>query len=199
MGPASENLHKPGSDGLFDHLIGARQQHWRNLKAERTRRLTIDDELEFGRLQDREVRRLSALEDAARINADLPERIDQRLVRSSSAGRLRPCGARNNLREADRALPAPASCAARPAKKPSAAMKRASHVSRAKAANAASISAELLALKKNKFPARARRRLPPAPCGDALEGSRDGWIHQHRKTGDNLNKSSCMTSKPLWH
>ena len=29
---ACPSCAKLGSDGLFDHLIGARQQHWRNLK-----------------------------------------------------------------------------------------------------------------------------------------------------------------------
>ena len=41
---------------LLDHLVGASEQRWRNLKAERLRSLKVDDELEFGGLLDREVR-----------------------------------------------------------------------------------------------------------------------------------------------
>src|SRR6059058_2971166 len=39
----------------FDHLVGAGEQRWRNFEAERPGRLQVDDELEFGGLQDREV------------------------------------------------------------------------------------------------------------------------------------------------
>src|SRR4030095_14240435 len=35
----------------FDHLIGDGDHPWRHLDAERSRRLKVDDELEFGRLQ----------------------------------------------------------------------------------------------------------------------------------------------------
>jgi hypothetical protein len=41
---------------LLDHLVAASEQRWRNLKAKRLRGLRVDDEFEFGRLLDREVR-----------------------------------------------------------------------------------------------------------------------------------------------
>ena len=55
----------------FDHLVGAGEKHWRHGKAECTRGLEVDDELEFGRLLDRQVSGLRTLEDAARIDAKL--------------------------------------------------------------------------------------------------------------------------------
>jgi hypothetical protein len=33
----------------FDHLVGAGEKHWRHGKAECTRGLEVDEELEFGR------------------------------------------------------------------------------------------------------------------------------------------------------
>src|SRR6516225_1325180 len=56
---------------LFDHLIDTGEQLRRHLDAERPGRLQVDDELEFGRLHDREVCGLHALEDSAGIVADL--------------------------------------------------------------------------------------------------------------------------------
>ncbi len=58
----------------------------RHLDAERPSRLQVDDELEFGRLQDRQVCGLGALEDAADIGADLPEHI-RKVWPATSAGR----------------------------------------------------------------------------------------------------------------
>ena len=45
------------------------------VEAEHPRGLEVDDQLELGRLHDRQVRRLRALEDAAGINAYLTIRI----------------------------------------------------------------------------------------------------------------------------
>src|SRR6202011_2863439 len=56
---------------LLDHLVGDGEHPWRHLDAERSRRLKVDDELEFGRLQHRQVGGLGALEDAAGMDADL--------------------------------------------------------------------------------------------------------------------------------
>jgi hypothetical protein len=41
--------------GLFDHVIGAGEQCWRHGEAERLSSREIDDEIEFGRLLDRDV------------------------------------------------------------------------------------------------------------------------------------------------
>ena len=59
----------------FDHLVGGREQRRRHGEAEHPGGLEVDDQLELGRLHDRQVRRLRALEDAAGIDADLTIRI----------------------------------------------------------------------------------------------------------------------------
>src|SRR5271169_2886044 len=60
---------------LFDHLVGDGEHACRNGEAERLSGRAVDDELEFCRLQHRQVGRLRALEDAAGIDADLMKRI----------------------------------------------------------------------------------------------------------------------------
>jgi hypothetical protein len=49
------------ADPLFDHLVSDCEERGRHLDAQRPRRLQVDDELEFGRLQ------LLAIEDAADV------------------------------------------------------------------------------------------------------------------------------------
>ena len=56
---------------LLDHLVGNGKYGWRHLDAECSRRMKVDDELEFGRLQHRQVSGLGAFEDAAGIDAGL--------------------------------------------------------------------------------------------------------------------------------
>src|SRR6516225_3168988 len=56
----------------FDHLVGAREQRCWHIETKRLRSLQVDDELEFGRLNDRQVRRLGSLEDATGVNRRLP-------------------------------------------------------------------------------------------------------------------------------
>jgi hypothetical protein len=60
---------------LFDDLVGEQLDRVGHLDAECSRRLQVDDELEFGRLHNRQVRRLGALEDIAGINADLKKTV----------------------------------------------------------------------------------------------------------------------------
>src|SRR5262249_60874433 len=55
----------------FDHLVRACEQHWRHVEAERPGGLEIDHEVEPGRLDDRQVCWLFALENPTRINAGL--------------------------------------------------------------------------------------------------------------------------------
>ena len=55
----------------FDHLVGGDEQRRRHGEAEHLGGLAIDDELELGRLHDRQVGGLRALEDAASVGADL--------------------------------------------------------------------------------------------------------------------------------
>jgi hypothetical protein len=56
---------------LFDHLVGAAGERQRDGDAERPGGLGIDDEVELGRLHDRQVAGLLALENAAGIDSDL--------------------------------------------------------------------------------------------------------------------------------
>jgi hypothetical protein len=55
----------------LNHRVGERNHRARHRQAERLRGLQVDDELEPGRLRDRQVGGFLALEDAARIGADL--------------------------------------------------------------------------------------------------------------------------------
>src|SRR5262245_27510699 len=59
----------------LDHLVGSGEQLIRHREAEHPRGPGVDDQLELGRLHDRQIRRLRALEDAAGIDADLTKRI----------------------------------------------------------------------------------------------------------------------------
>ena len=65
MAIASVIRHRPAgiakSRPSFDHLVGTGEQHRRNVEPQRTRRPLVDDELELGRLQHREVGGLYAL------------------------------------------------------------------------------------------------------------------------------------------
>jgi hypothetical protein len=65
-GPASESRYSFPPSHLFDHLVGAREQHGRHFEAERLNSVQIDYKLELGRLQDRQVRRLAPLKNPAR-------------------------------------------------------------------------------------------------------------------------------------
>src|SRR5262249_46083760 len=72
---------------LLDHLVSAGEQRRRHGEADRPGSLQIDDELELGGLQDREVCWFFALEDAAGINTDLAIAIRiARSVAHQSAG-----------------------------------------------------------------------------------------------------------------
>ena len=55
----------------FDHLVGAASSVERHVEAERLGGLEVDDELELGRLLDRQVGRFLALENAADVDAGL--------------------------------------------------------------------------------------------------------------------------------
>jgi hypothetical protein len=64
-----------GSCVLLDHLIGRRQQCFRDGEAERLGGLEVDDEFEFGRLLHREIGWFVAFENAPSIGANLVVRI----------------------------------------------------------------------------------------------------------------------------
>src|ERR1019366_1434127 len=54
---------------LFDHLIGAAEQRWRDGETERLRCFEVDYQLDLGGLLDWQVRWLLALENATRVAA----------------------------------------------------------------------------------------------------------------------------------
>jgi hypothetical protein len=56
---------------LFDHLVGPHQEQFRNCETERLGGLQIDDQRIFGRLLDRQVARLGALQDPIDIGRRL--------------------------------------------------------------------------------------------------------------------------------
>jgi hypothetical protein len=58
-------------DQLFDDFVGGGEQRRRQGNAKHPRGLGVDDQLELGRLHDRKVRRLGALEDATDVDAEL--------------------------------------------------------------------------------------------------------------------------------
>ena len=57
---------------LLDDLVGAQEEGFRDFQPDCLGGCEIDDQLELGRLQDRQVSRFFALKDAAYVEADLP-------------------------------------------------------------------------------------------------------------------------------
>jgi len=68
---------KTGKSTLFDHLVGAGKQRWRDRKPERFRSLEIDDQVELRWLHNWKIGRLFALEDAAGVDAGLTIGVSQ--------------------------------------------------------------------------------------------------------------------------
>src|SRR3970040_2366706 len=63
---------------LLDDLVGAKQQRLRNGQAQGLGGLEVDDELELGRLLDREIGRLGALEDLVDVDRRPAPHVRQR-------------------------------------------------------------------------------------------------------------------------
>src|SRR6516165_3666986 len=83
--------------GSFNYLVGACEQYRWNVDAERPGGLQVDDEIELGGPQDRQVGRLRALENVAGIDASLEILVPISSIRSSSARRLPPTRVRDRL------------------------------------------------------------------------------------------------------
>src|SRR5262245_16706678 len=60
----------------LDHLVSAGEQRARDFEAKRPRTAEVDHKLELGRLENWEVRWLSALENAPRIDSDLAKGLE---------------------------------------------------------------------------------------------------------------------------
>src|SRR5260370_10838853 len=72
---------------LFDHLVGLRQERARHGEPERLGGLEVDHQFEFGRLLDRQIGRLGAVEDLSGVNADLAiDRSEARSIADQAAG-----------------------------------------------------------------------------------------------------------------
>jgi hypothetical protein len=56
----------------FDHLVGARDNRGRDVEAKRFGGFLVDDKLELGGLQDRQIRGLGTAENLTDINPSLP-------------------------------------------------------------------------------------------------------------------------------
>jgi hypothetical protein len=88
---------------LFDHLIGAREQRWRQSEAERPGGLEVHHSQVLGRCLHRQVGWLLALEDAGAVTSGLPVRVEKiRPVTPKESfginlGVLAPRGERNVL------------------------------------------------------------------------------------------------------
>src|SRR5262245_11820697 len=61
------SMMKTEGDSLLDDLVSAGEQRRRHRQAEHPRGLGVNDQLELGRLDDRQVGRFCAQENAARI------------------------------------------------------------------------------------------------------------------------------------
>ena len=71
-----EGTYAVQQEDLLDHLVGEREQSVRHVEAEHSGRLNVDDQLEFGRLHNRQVRGFHAFEDPAGIafrDQDIPD------------------------------------------------------------------------------------------------------------------------------
>src|SRR6185436_19965737 len=60
---------------LLDYLIRAREHRRRDREPKSLGGLEVDDQLELSRLQDRQLRRRSTLEDAGYIQTELPKNV----------------------------------------------------------------------------------------------------------------------------
>src|SRR5262249_58421196 len=70
-GPPPAGSHQLCLAHSFDYLVSDGEQSWRNVNTDRPRRVSIDHQLKFDRLQHRQVGGLRAFQDAAGVDANL--------------------------------------------------------------------------------------------------------------------------------
>ena len=75
--PPCRVVPQAANSGLFDHLVGAREQRRRHVEAERLGGLEVDDQLVLGRCLHRKVGRLLAPEDAIDVAGRAPVLVDK--------------------------------------------------------------------------------------------------------------------------
>src|SRR5262249_54909435 len=130
----------------FNHLVGKQLDRVGHLDAERPGRLQVDDEFEFGGLQDRQVGGLRTVENLTGVGADLMIHVPSIGPIAHQQARFGHLTAGATRRIRSRAASV-ASWTRRLLKNASGATKRASARSRAVVAKAASISRLVLALR----------------------------------------------------
>ena len=91
FGASRDHLNRYTVVSFYD-LVGEAEDQWRDRKAERVCGLEVDDKLEFGRLINRDVARLGAVEDIMHVIRDTASKLGWRSHTPSAHPAQRNCG-----------------------------------------------------------------------------------------------------------